>query len=228
MTKFVTYDQLAELTEAIGRIERAQATQRKPSALQALIAQSGVDGRITLGDLVTGAFAIVLVTLSGLAVGSGADIVFSLLSKPLPGPQLGTAAGMIIGGFAVGRRTVRDIWTMPEPELIEQAEPLPAFGLKVDVMSRTGPSSGTLLRGLLMPEVPRERAAEMAREAARLMFGSKRLMFSKRGGGKPFGDFLPQVQEEMLRLGLLKAAGSGKNAGYALTPSGWEWLGRFK
>lgn len=225
MSKFATYEQVAEIAARLERIERA-ATAKPSTTLAQIVAQSGIDGRITLGDILTGSAAIGLVTFAGLAIGTGAGIISHVANYPVDGPQIGAALGMVVGGVAVGRRTLLDVWEQYTPDSLPVAADVSQpdrFGVDVEVIRRTGANSSQVLRGAILPEMDTRLVVDMLRKVAQAHFYDRK-PFSKRGAGSHLGDNYAAVIEELLRLGLLTPAGKSKNAGYKLTHEGREWL----
>lgn len=219
MSRYVT-------TEQLELIAKSTQPKTKPSSARvALIEQAGearVDGRQTLGDVITGMLALVLFGLAGLSAGLAAAIIaWDLLYL-----RYGVATGLVIGAVLVALRAGADILIgtardagVDDPGDTVQVPGEP-HGFEVWLAS---PSGKNYRRGILLEHLPERQVHAMLRRAAKayLIEGQK---FSKRGAGVAFGDHYSEALAEFVRLGILSPEGKKPNAGYAPTEQGDKWL----
>jgi len=211
---YITYEQAAAL------ISQSRPTHGLLGDLGAMVrdivGQTGVDGHITLGDVVkafgvTGFFVIVTpVGTTGLGL---------CLNVPFPNVpvfdfvQIGTGLGAMIGALLGGIRLAQDYWYVPASDspAPEQKEPEPK-GLRIFV--RRGYS-------VLLPDVKRVVIEDMVEATARLYFSGGSKNFSKACLGKPWGKHLNTAKKTLVKIDYVRPV---KNNTYVFTNAARQWL----
>lgn len=181
-----------------------------------VIGQTGVDGHITLGDVVkafgvTGFFTIVT------PVGTtGLGLCLNVLSPSVPVfdfMQLGAGLGAMIGAVLGGVRLAKDYCYVPTDDnpAPEQKGPEPK-GLRIFV--RRGYS-------VLLPDVKRAIIEDMVEATARLYFSGGSKNFSKVHLGKPWGKHLNDAKKTLVKINYVRPV---QNNTYVFTNAARQWL----
>ncbi|MCP4540634.1 MAG: hypothetical protein GY832_26145 [Chloroflexi bacterium] len=228
---FATYEQVAELRADIAQLKTVAAGNQRSTFLSALLAQSGVDGTITPGDIFTGlGFTGLFTGLGGgcgAALGIFASTVFHQSSEAAAGLiPLGAASGFLVGAVVVGWKLYKDYTfvagpEMPAQEVISASE----CGKPISYPKKAG-GFGFIT---LLPDVKISLIDKMIQETARLYFSNrskdaKDKAFSKRKLGRPFGERVGQAQKILEQAGLIEDTA---NNTYLFTHRGRDWLAEY-
>lgn len=226
---FITYEQANQIIAEIGQLKSTVASnQQRGNFVNALLAQSGIDGSITPGDIFTGAGFVTMYTGLGTGCGASTGVLTNAIfhwgaSSAGLFVRLGTAGGFLVGAAVVGWKLFKDYTFVPGPETPEEETETDAeYGLRIVCKN-----DNTVTFLLLLPDVKRPIIEKMVRDTARLYWNAqgkemlKQRAFSQRKTGKPFGDRLGEVKAILEKSGHVTPA---PNSTYQFTPRGRAWL----
>lgn len=220
-----TYEQITQLTADVARLNAAVSATQQRGFVHALLAQSGVDGSITPGDLFTGALFVGMFTVLGGGGGSAVGALASVTpwaSGAIVAPltTTGLAGGFLVGAGVVAWKLYQDYTYTPPLELpADETETNVKYGLPLTY--REGRQDLFLT---LLPDVKRPLVEKMVRDTAQLYWKPKKdgqRAFSQRKTGKPFGDRLADVKVILEKVKYITPAPNGT---YQFTGRGRAWL----
>jgi len=225
MTEYVTMEQVAQMLQMQRPASRSLASEIG-AMVRDVVGQAGVDGHISLGDVlrslgVTG-FYTAVVPIGTTGIGLSLNVFFP--DVPIwDFTQLGLGFGAVIGSWLGGKRLADDYrYTPPSDQLPAPPSDGPdIFGLKIAISI----GNRTIFRELL-PTIKRGVIRKMVQDTAQLYFASgthdgKKKNFSKRELGKPWGDRLGEAQVVLKECGYIEEI---KNRTHLFTTAGRDWL----
>jgi len=226
-TNYITYEQAMTLIGGAQRPASRSLASEIGAMIRDVVGQTGVDGHISLGDVlrafgVTGFYTIVVPT--GM---TGVGLIINVFWPDAPlwdFTQLGLGLGAVVGSWLGGKRLADDYRFVPPVESVPQAPSnSDEYGLKIAVAHGT-----KIIFPILLPAVKRVLIRQMVKDTAHMYFdcstpdnkGADK-NFSKRALGKPWGDHLSDTQQILKECGHLVEA---KNRTHLFTREGRDWL----
>lgn len=213
-----TPEMQAAVLNELGAIKQGLATRQKQSALQSVLA-SWADA---LGDLGQNGAAFAVLVGGGGSVGAGMDKIFTTGAM-----DYGIGVGLIIGGLAVSIRVVlldlglQELFSIKKDSVEDEPELTPVVvkpsrekGFRIDL------PNGYII---LLENVPTSIIRSMVQKTARAYYsyGGSESNFSKAQLGKPWGEHLSRVKEQLKTIEYLEDA---PNSTMKFTKSGANWL----